>query len=103
MGNSNYNALKLTLKRTKGALTLLASYSFSKSLDWSSNLQEQVDPYNYRKQYGISHFDIKHNLVASYFPAQNSFFPETGPGGGPASSAETRKRPLKRFASEGIS
>ena len=66
MGNSNYNALQLTLKRTKGALTLLASYSFSKSLDWSSNLQEQVDPYNYRKQYGISHFDIKHNLVASY-------------------------------------
>ena len=38
MGNSNYNALQLTLKRTKGPLTLLASYSFSKSLDWSSNL-----------------------------------------------------------------
>ena len=66
MGNSNYNALQLTLKRTKGALTLLASYSFSKSLDWSSNLQEQVDPYDYRKQYGISHFDIKHNAVVSY-------------------------------------
>ena len=44
MGNSNYNALQLTLKRTKGPLTLLASYSFSKSLDWSSNLQEQVNP-----------------------------------------------------------
>jgi hypothetical protein len=66
MGNSNYNALQLTLKRTKGALTLLASYSFSKSLDWSSSLQEQVDPYNYRKQYGISNFDITHNFVASY-------------------------------------
>src|SRR5579872_6174993 len=66
MGNSNYNALQLTLKRTKGALTVLASYSFSKSLDWSSNIQEQVDPYNYRKEYGISHFDIKHNVVASY-------------------------------------
>lgn len=66
MGNSNYNALQLTLKRSKGALTVLASYTYSKSLDWSSNLQEQVDPYNYRKQYGISHFDIKHNFVASY-------------------------------------
>jgi hypothetical protein len=34
IGNSNYNAMQLTLKRTKGPLTLLASYSFSKSLDW---------------------------------------------------------------------
>jgi hypothetical protein len=66
MGNSNYNALQLTLKRTKGALTVLASYSYGKSLDWSSNLQEQVDPYNYRKEYGISAFDIKHNFVFSY-------------------------------------
>jgi hypothetical protein len=66
MGNSNYNAFQLTLKRTKGALTLLASYSFSKSLDWSSNLQEQVNPYNYRKEYGVSAFDIKHNVVFSY-------------------------------------
>jgi len=66
IGNSNYNSLQSTLKRTKGALTLLASYTFSKSLDWSSNIQEQVDPYDYRKQYGISHFDIKHNAVVSY-------------------------------------
>jgi hypothetical protein len=66
MGNSNYNALQLTLKRTKGALTVLASYSFSKSLDWSSNLQEQVNPYNYRQDYGVSAFDVRHNFVASY-------------------------------------
>jgi hypothetical protein len=44
----------------------LAGYSFSKSLDWSSNLQEQVDPYNYRQEYGLSAFDIKQNLVFSY-------------------------------------
>ncbi|HEY7338696.1 MAG TPA: carboxypeptidase regulatory-like domain-containing protein [Bryobacteraceae bacterium] len=66
MGNSNYNAAQLTVKRTKGALTVLASYSYSKSLDWSSNLQEQVNPYNYRQEYGVSAFDIKHNLVFSY-------------------------------------
>jgi hypothetical protein len=66
MGNSNYNSFQFTLKRTKGALTLLASYSFSKSLDWSSNLQEQVNPYNYRQEYGISAFDIKQDLVFSY-------------------------------------
>jgi hypothetical protein len=66
MGNSNYNSFQFTLKRTKGPLTLLASYSFSKSLDWSSNLQEQVNPYNYRQEYGVSAFDIKHDLVFSY-------------------------------------
>jgi hypothetical protein len=66
MGNSNYNSFQFTLKRTKGALTLLASYSFSKSLDWSSNLQEQVNPYNYRQEYGISAFNIEQDLVFSY-------------------------------------
>jgi hypothetical protein len=66
MGNSNYHALQLTLRRTAGPLTVLASYSFSKSLDWSSNIQEQVNPYDYRREYGPSAFDIKHNVVFSY-------------------------------------
>jgi hypothetical protein len=66
MGNSNYNSFQFTLKRTKGALTLLASYGFSKSLDWSSDLQEQVNPYNYRQEYGLSAFDIAQDLVFSY-------------------------------------
>jgi hypothetical protein len=66
MGNSNYNALDLTLKHTSRRLTLLASYTYGKSLDWSSNLQEQVNPFNYRAESGISAFDIKHNFVLSY-------------------------------------
>jgi len=66
MGNSNYNALDLTLKHTSGRLTLLASYTYGKSLDWSSNLQEQVNPFNYRAEYGVSDFDIKQNFVFSY-------------------------------------
>jgi hypothetical protein len=66
MGNSHYHGLELTLKRTQGPLTLLASYTFSKSMDWASSMQEQVDPYNYRKLAGISAFDIKHNFVVSY-------------------------------------
>lgn len=66
MGNSNYNALDLTLKHTSGRLTMLASYTYGKSLDDSSNLQEQVNPFNYRAEYGISAFDIKHNFVFSY-------------------------------------
>jgi hypothetical protein len=66
MGNANYNALQLTLKRTTGPLTLLASYTYGKSLDWASSIQEQVYPYNYRKEYAPSAFDIKHNFVVSY-------------------------------------
>ena len=66
MGNSNYNALDATLKHTSGGLTLLASYTYEKSLDWSSNLQEQVNPFNYRAEYGISAFDIQQDFVLSY-------------------------------------
>jgi hypothetical protein len=66
MGNANYNALQLTLKRTTGPLTLLASYTYGKSLDLSSSIQEQVYPYNYGMEYAPSAFDIKHNFVVSY-------------------------------------
>jgi len=66
MGNSNYNALDLSVKHTSGRLTLLASSTYGKSLDDSSNLQEQVNPFNYRAEYGVSAFDIKHNFVLSY-------------------------------------
>jgi hypothetical protein len=76
MGNSNYNALDLTLKHTSGRLTVLASYTYGKSLDDSSNLQEQVNPFNYRAEYGISAYDLKHNFVLSYtyeLPAEKLF------------------------------
>ena len=66
MGNANYNGLQLTLKRTAGRLTWLASYTYGKSLDLASSIQEQVYPYDFRKEYGISAFDIKHNFVISY-------------------------------------
>jgi Carboxypeptidase regulatory-like domain len=66
MGNSNYNALELTYKRTTGPLSLLASYTYSKSLDQTSNIQEQVDPYAYHRLDGPSAFDLKHNFVVSY-------------------------------------
>jgi hypothetical protein len=66
MGNANYNALQLALKRTTGRLTWLASYTYGKSLDESSNMQEQVYPYDFRKEYGISAYDMKHNFVLSY-------------------------------------
>ena len=66
MGNSNYNGLELTFKRTVGPLSFLASYTYSKSYDQTSNIQEQVDPYDYHRLDGISAFDLKHDFVVSY-------------------------------------
>jgi hypothetical protein len=66
MGNANYNSLQTSLKRTAGRFTFLASYTYGKSMDWSSSIQEQVNPFDFRKEYAISAFDLKHNFVFSY-------------------------------------
>ncbi|MBV9146663.1 MAG: carboxypeptidase regulatory-like domain-containing protein [Acidobacteria bacterium] len=66
IGNSRYHGLELTLQRKTGALTWLASYTYSKSIDQTSSMQEQVDPFDYHRLDGISAFDIKHNFVVSY-------------------------------------
>lgn len=66
MGNSKYNALQATFTRTVGPLSLLASYTYSKSYDQTSSIQEQVDPYNYHALDSVSAFDLKHNFVVSY-------------------------------------
>jgi hypothetical protein len=76
MGNANYNSLQTSLKRTAGRLTFLASYTYGKSMDWASSIQEQVNPFNFRKEYAISAFDIKHNFVFSYnleLPVEKAF------------------------------
>jgi hypothetical protein len=66
MGNSKYNALEITFKRTAGPLSFLASYTYSKAYDQTSSIQEQVEPYNYHALDGISAFDLKHDFVVSY-------------------------------------
>ena len=66
MGNANYNSLQTSLKRTAGRLTFLASYTYGKSMDWASSIQEQVNPFDFRREYAISAFDLKHNFVFSY-------------------------------------
>jgi hypothetical protein len=66
IGNSNYNALQVTLRHTSGPLQLLAAYTFSKSLDQSSNLGEEVNPLNPSLSRALSAFDIRHNFVVSY-------------------------------------
>jgi len=69
-GNSNYNALQTTLKRTtSNGLTYLVSYTWSKSIDLACSgiyggclLQ---DPYNPRADRSVSGFDLTNMLSTS--------------------------------------
>ena len=66
IGNSNYNALQITLRHSSKRLNLLAGYTYSKSEDQSSNLGEEVNPIDPSLSKALSAFDVKHNFVVSY-------------------------------------
>jgi hypothetical protein len=66
IGNSDYNALELSLRHTSKRLQLFASYTYSKSMDQSSNVGEEVNSINPAISYALSAFDVKHNFVVSY-------------------------------------
>jgi Carboxypeptidase regulatory-like domain/TonB dependent receptor len=66
IGNSNYNSLQVTLRHTSGPLQLLAAYTYSKSIDQSSNLGEEVNPLNPSLSRALSAFDLTQNFVVSY-------------------------------------
>jgi hypothetical protein len=66
IGHANYNALELSARHTSGRLEISAAYTYSKSMDQSSNVGEEVNPFNPALSYAISSFDVKHNVVVSY-------------------------------------
>jgi Carboxypeptidase regulatory-like domain/TonB dependent receptor len=66
IGAANYNALEISVRHTSGRLEFAASYTYGKSLDQSSNIGEEVNPFNPTLSYAISSFDVKHNFVVSY-------------------------------------
>ena len=66
IGNSNYNALQLTLRHTGPRFELLAGYTYSKSQDQASNLGEEVNPFDPALSKALSAFDVRQNLVVSY-------------------------------------
>jgi hypothetical protein len=66
IGNANYNALQWSIRHSSRRLELQAGYTYSKSLDNSSSISEQLNPGNYRATYARSAFDLKHNFVVSY-------------------------------------
>jgi hypothetical protein len=66
IANANYNALEATLNHRTHGLEVLASYTYSKSIDQSAGLPEPVNPVNPSLSRGLSSFDLRHNLVASF-------------------------------------
>jgi hypothetical protein len=66
IANANYNALEATLNHRGHGLEMLASYTYSKSIDQSAGLPEPVNPVNPSISRGLSSFDLRHNLVASF-------------------------------------
>ena len=66
IGHANYNSLQLSARHTAGRLEFDASYTYGKSMDQSSNIGEEVNPFNPALSYGLSAFDVKHNFVVSY-------------------------------------
>jgi hypothetical protein len=71
-GNSNYNALWVTgTKHLSHNLEFLASYTYSKSLDYNSLSTAETyiiqNAYNIRGDYGPSEFDARHRFVISGF------------------------------------
>ena len=78
--NSIYNSLQVALRRTVGDLTLSASYTYSHSIDNSSDRYDAlfVDSSNPNLARGTSNFDVRHAFTLSYVYAL-PFFKSAGP------------------------
>jgi hypothetical protein len=66
--NSIYHSLQFGAQRTFGDLTLSVAYTYSHSIDDSSDRSDNafVDAYNFAANRGSSNFDQRHNLSVSY-------------------------------------
>lgn len=66
IGNSSYNALEISLRHRSKPLEIVAGYTFSKSLDDSSSLAEEVNPAGPGLTRALSAFDMRQNFVVNY-------------------------------------
>jgi hypothetical protein len=66
--NSNYNALQFSLRKTSGVLTLDVVYTYSHSLDDSSDNVDSnfVNSYDVHQNYASSNYDQRHILTVAW-------------------------------------
>lgn len=67
VSDSNYNSLQVSVRRnvTHG-LTLLMSYTYSKTLGYAGAFNGTVDPFDSRLNYGLQSYDRPQNFNISY-------------------------------------
>lgn len=67
-GSSNYNALQASIRHFIGGLEINAAYTFSHSIDDSSDYNDLgfVDSYNLNAYRASSNFDQRHNFTIAY-------------------------------------
>lgn len=68
IANSNYNALQATLRRTRGPLTAGVSYTYSHSIDNSSDRSDAtfVNSFDLQQNRASSNYDQRHLVSVSY-------------------------------------
>ncbi len=66
VGYSRYNGMELNFRYTHGPFNVQSGYTYSKSVDVSSNLGEQINPFNVSATEAPSAYDMRHNFVVSY-------------------------------------
>jgi len=71
IADSQYHALQATIRRTRGPLTVGASYTYSHSLDDSSDRSDAsfVNSANLKSSWASSNFDQRHSLSVNYIYA----------------------------------
>jgi carboxypeptidase family protein len=67
IGSSAYDGLQVSVEKRAGAVRVLGAYTWSKSLDNSSNYADgSINPFDHRLSRSLSAFDLRHNFVVSY-------------------------------------
>jgi hypothetical protein len=80
VANSTYNSLQMSLRRTVGDLTVSLAYTYSHSIDDSSDRSDAafVNAYDFASNRASSNFDMRHNAAISYIYALPIFRGSTG-------------------------
>jgi carboxypeptidase family protein len=82
--SSAYSSLQVSLRHTSEHASFLLGYTYAKSLDNASGLEDSTNVFNFKASRSLSLFDVKHNFVASYdvkVPFDKLFHSQSGLGG----------------------